>query len=162
VEELGLTREAVGRRVGRGRVAVTNLMRLLDLPDEVIELLEQGALSEGHGRALLLAEDHQARRGLARAAVADGWSVRVTEAKARESNGDATGSSGTGKRTSRLSLHPDAAEAAQEIADALADALGAEVRVKALRQGGYRAEISFASPEDAIELARSLRAGTPA
>ena len=62
VEELGLTREEVGRRVGRSRVAVSNLMRLLDLPDEVIELLQAGALSEGHGRALLLAEDHTARR----------------------------------------------------------------------------------------------------
>ncbi len=61
VEELGLTREEVGRRVGRGRVAVSNLVRLLDLPDEVIELLQEGALSEGHGRALLLAEDHGAR-----------------------------------------------------------------------------------------------------
>ena len=86
VEELGLTREDVGRRVGRGRVAVSNLMRLLDLPDEVIELLEDGALSEGHGRALLLAEDHGARRSLARTAVDEGWSVRVVEARARESN----------------------------------------------------------------------------
>jgi ParB family chromosome partitioning protein len=163
VEELGLTREAVGRRVGRGRVAVTNLMRLLDLPDEVIELLEQGALSEGHGRALLLAEDHQARRTLARAAVADGWSVRVTEAKARESNG-AGDVGGTHARTRATppGAHPDAAEAAEEIADALTEALGAEVRVKPLRQGGFRAEISFASPQDAIELARSLRAGAPA
>ena len=55
VEELGLTREAVGLRVGRSRVAVTNLMRLLDLPDDVLELLERGDLTEGHGRALLLA-----------------------------------------------------------------------------------------------------------
>src|SRR4029077_20765148 len=86
VEELGLTREEVGRRVGRGRVAVTNLIRLLDLPDEVIELVEGAALSEGHGRALLLAEDHQARRSLAREAAAEGWSVRVTEANARLSN----------------------------------------------------------------------------
>ena len=86
VEELGLTREEVGRRVGRSRVAVSNLMRLLDLPDEVIELLEQGALSEGHGRALLLAEDHGARRSLARDAVAEGWSVRIAEARARASN----------------------------------------------------------------------------
>jgi ParB family chromosome partitioning protein len=163
VEELGLTREAVGRRVGRGRVAVTNLMRLLDLPDEVIELLEDGALSEGHGRALLLADDHQARRSLARAAAADGWSVRVTEAKARESN--AAGEPGAGPKRrggSPRALHPDATQAAREIAETLADALGAEVNVRPIRSGGYRAELSFASPEEAIELARSLRAGTPA
>ena len=72
VEELGLTREEVGLRVGRSRVAVSNLIRLLDLPDEAIELLEQGTLSEGHGRALLLAEDHGARRRLARSAAASG------------------------------------------------------------------------------------------
>src|SRR5271165_7281904 len=86
VEELGLTREEVGRRVGRGRVAVSNLLRLLDLPDEVIELLQDGQLSEGHGRALLLAEDHTARRALARTAVQEGWSVRTTEARARDRN----------------------------------------------------------------------------
>jgi ParB family chromosome partitioning protein len=51
VEELGLTREDVGRRVGRSRVAVTNLMRLLELPDEVLDLLVDGTLTEGHGRA---------------------------------------------------------------------------------------------------------------
>ena len=55
VDELGLTREEVGRRVGRSRVAVSNLIRLLDLPDEALALLERGELSEGHGRALLLA-----------------------------------------------------------------------------------------------------------
>ena len=58
VEELGLTREDVGRRVGRSRVAVSNLLRLLDLPDEVLDLLAAGHLSEGHGRALLTASDH--------------------------------------------------------------------------------------------------------
>ena len=84
VEELGLTREQVGRRVGRSRVAVSNLIRLLDLPDEVIELLQEGAFSEGHGRALLLAEDHTARRRLARAAVGEGWSVRVRGARSCE------------------------------------------------------------------------------
>src|ERR1700704_2115081 len=74
VEELGLTREEVGRRVGRGRVAVSNLVRLLDLPDEVLELLQEGALSEGHGRALLLVEEHSTRASLARLAVQEGWS----------------------------------------------------------------------------------------
>src|SRR5215210_3765754 len=83
VEELGLTRESVGLRVGRSRVAVSNLVRLLDLPDEVLDLLERGELSEGHGRALLLATDHADRRRLARSAVADGWSVRVLEERAR-------------------------------------------------------------------------------
>ena len=56
VEELGLTQEEVGRRVGRSRVAVSNLLRLLDLPDAALDLLESGALTEGHGRALLLEE----------------------------------------------------------------------------------------------------------
>src|SRR5271154_4308640 len=86
VEELGLTREEVGKRVGRGRVAVSNLMRLLDLPDETIELLQDGSLSEGHGRALLLAADHADRARLARTAAQEGWSVRTAEARARAAN----------------------------------------------------------------------------
>src|SRR3954470_3615904 len=83
VEELGLTREEVGRRVGRSRVAVSNLLRLLDLPDEALALLEEGRLSEGHGRALLTAGDHDTRRRLARDAAREGWSVRTTEERAR-------------------------------------------------------------------------------
>ena len=153
VEELNLTREEVGLRVGRGRVAVSNLVRLLDLPDAVIELLDCGALTEGHGRALLLAEDHRARSSLARSAVREGWSVRVTEAQARESNG--TGARLTG--SSRRTIHPDVAQAAREIAEALGGALGAEVKVSPARDGGYRAELSFATPEEAVEMARRLR-----
>jgi ParB family chromosome partitioning protein len=158
VEELGLTREDVGRRVGRGRVAVSNLIRLLDLPDEVIELLEGGTLSEGHGRALLLAEDHGARRSLARSAAAEGWSVRVVEGRARESNaaaGEAKGGA-DGRTKAARGPHPDQVQAAQELAEALGGALGADVRVKPIRAGGYRAEIEFSTPEEALELARRL------
>ncbi|MGH2910470.1 MAG: ParB/RepB/Spo0J family partition protein, partial [Solirubrobacteraceae bacterium] len=54
-EDLGLTREQVGQRIGRKRVAVSNLVRLLDLPDEALELIASRQLSEGHGRALLTA-----------------------------------------------------------------------------------------------------------
>jgi len=155
VEELALTREQVGLRVGRSRVAVSNLIRLLDLPDDVIELLAAGTLSEGHGRALLLAEDHGARRDLARAAVDQGWSVRVTEARARQRN---AGEGATKKRAAAAdSVHPDQEQAARDIAEALGSALGAEVRVRAEREGGYRAELSFSTPEEAIELARRLR-----
>ena len=68
VEEFGLTKEEVGRRVGRSRVAISNLVRLLELPDEVLSMLEAGELSEGHGRAVLQAPDHNARRRIAREA----------------------------------------------------------------------------------------------
>ena len=159
VEELGLTREEVGRRVGRSRVAVSNLVRLLDLPDEVIELLQDGALSEGHGRALLLAEDHSARASLARTAVQEGWSVRTAEARARQGNASVEELDGASARRKRPAgeAHPDQEQASREIADALGAALGAEVLVKPTRDGGYRAELSFATSEEAIELARRLR-----
>ena len=159
VEELSLTREEVGRRVGRGRVAVSNLIRLLDLPDEVIEMLQEGTLSEGHGRALLLVEDHGARTRLARAAAQEGWSVRVVEARARETNateGQIEGGRAGARNKTRAELHPDQIHAASEIADALRRALGADVQVRPARDGGYRAELSFASPEEALELARRL------
>ena len=98
VDELGLTREEVGRRVGRSRVAVSNLMRLLDLPDEVLELLVEGRLTEGHGRALLMAGDHAERRRLARAASEQGWTVRETEARARDAGRPARGRTGATPR----------------------------------------------------------------
>jgi ParB family transcriptional regulator, chromosome partitioning protein len=156
VEELELTREEVGRRVGRSRVAVSNLLRLLDLPDEVIEMLERGQLSEGHGRALLLAEDHSARRRLARETMREGWSVRVVEARAREVN--KAGGSKRSKPSMRAprSVHPDQQEAVATIAATLEGVLGAEVRVRAEKKG-YRAELSFASSAEALALAERLR-----
>jgi ParB family chromosome partitioning protein len=155
VEELGLSREEVGRRVGRSRVAVSNLLRILDLPDEVLELLEHGELTEGHGRALLLAEDHGERRRLGREAAREGWTVRVLEAKAREANGV------TEARPSRKTpgVHPDQAAAAAEVGEALGRALGVEVRVRPTSAGGYRAELSFEDAEQARELAARLAAG---
>jgi ParB family transcriptional regulator, chromosome partitioning protein len=161
VEELGLTRAEVGRRVGRSRVAISNLVRLLELPDEAIELIEQGALSEGHGRALLIAEDHGARRTLARAAAAEGWSVRALEARARDSNGSARLNGSAGRARSPRG-GADRAEAASQIAGALSEALGAEVHVRPLRSGAYRVELTFASAAEALELARRVGASPAA
>jgi ParB family transcriptional regulator, chromosome partitioning protein len=158
VEELGLTREEVGRRVGRSRVAVSNLIRLLDLPDDAIELVQEGRLSEGHGRALLLAEDHGERRSLARSAAQGGWSVRVTEERARASNDRSGGTSIRAQRATPATLHPDQLAAAQEIGAALGEALGDEVAVRATPRGGYRAEVRFDSREEALALAERLRA----
>jgi ParB family chromosome partitioning protein len=160
VEELGLTREQVGKRVGRGRVAVSNLLRLLELPDEALGLLESGDLSEGHGRALLLAKDHTARHHLARAAAAEGWSVRTVEDRARRANGEAKG--GRGPRRATREVHPDQAAAAAEIEMALGGALGADVRVHPIAGRGYRVELSFDSREEALVLAERVGVRSPA
>jgi len=155
VEELGLTREVVGLRVGRSRVAVSNLLRLLDLPDEAIALLEAGDLSEGHGRALLLAMDHADRRRLAGAAVAEGWSVRTLEARARSAN-DAAVAPVRRRAAAKPAVHPDQVAGATRIADELGAALGIEVTVTP-RGTGYRVEFAFDDPDEALSLARRLR-----
>jgi ParB family transcriptional regulator, chromosome partitioning protein len=161
VEELGLTREDVGRRVGRSRVAVSNLMRLLELPDEVLDLLTDGTLSEGHGRALLMASDHSDRRRLARTAAQEGWTVRRTEEQARATEGDAgdAGAAGTlaGARRRAPELHPDQAEAAGRLGDALGRVLGTDVRV-APKGEGYKVTLAFASLDEAMALAERLGA----
>jgi len=154
VEELGLTREEVGIRVGRSRVAVSNLIRLLDLPDEALELIDRGDLTEGHGRALLLASDHATRRTLARDAAHHRWSVRELESRAR-SAGEA--SEGRRRRRARPALHPDQAAAIELIADALSAALGRDVDVAPARGTGYRVQLSFESLDDALDVARRLR-----
>jgi ParB family chromosome partitioning protein len=154
-EELGLSREEVGARVGRSRVAVSNLIRLLDLPDEALVLIEAGELSEGHGRALLTATDNDERRRLARAAVDGGWSVRELEGRARRANG---GASATRLRSRpRRRLHPDQEAAASQINDALGAALGREVEVSPTAAGGYRVNLSFGSLDEALDLATRLR-----
>ena len=113
IEDLGLSKEDLARRVGRSRPAVSNLIRLLDLPDEALDLLESGELSEGHGRALLSARGNDVRRRLARDAARGGWSVRETENRAklagqpksdsRSQTGAAHGGGGSGDRGGRRS-----------------------------------------------------------
>jgi ParB family transcriptional regulator, chromosome partitioning protein len=154
VEELGLTREEVGLRVGRGRVAVSNLMRLLDLPDEAFDLLERRELSEGHGRALLTAPDNFTRRNLARQAVAGGWSVRELESRARTAAAGNVPASI--ERPTATDDDPDRQAAAERIADALGSALGADVKVRGGAKG-FTAQIAFSSLDEALQLAERLR-----
>jgi ParB family chromosome partitioning protein len=160
VEELGLSHEEVGRRVGRSRVAVSNLIRLLDLPDEALALIEAGHLTEGHGRALLTVEDHSIRRSLARASAAEGWSVRELEARARAAS-RADGSAGRPRRSRprrrRTALHPDQEDAVARISDMLGGALGRELEVVPVAGGtGYRVALTFESVDEALDLARRL------
>ena len=156
VEEFGLTKEEVGRRVGRSRVAISNLVRLLELPDEVLAMLEAGELSEGHGRAVLQAADHHARRRIAREARDRQLSVRQTEALAR----------GPGNAQSVRPRKPrlqsaDAIEAARAAEEALATAIGAEVRVRLGRRGGT-VEIPFDDLSEVRTMARRIDRGNAA
>src|SRR4029079_3445106 len=89
------------------RVAISNLVRLLELPEETLELIERGDLSEGHGSALLLYKEHAAPRRTAIEARDGGWSVRETERRAREAEGQPEPEK---KRFTR-EIHPDLAEA---------------------------------------------------
>lgn len=153
VDDLGLTKEEVGRRVGKSRVAVSNLIRILELPDEALDLIAAGDLSEGHGRAILTEKDHDRRRTLARDARDHGWSVRETESRARGDREPARRQSGP------ISIHPDQADALAAAEDALTAAIGHEVKVRA-KGDGAKAELVFDNPAEAIDLAERLLRGS--
>ena len=152
VDDLGLTKEELGRRIGRSRVAVSNLIRLLDLPDEALALVEGGQLSEGHGRALLMCRDQGGRRSLAREAVAAGWSVRDTERRAKALE---AGPGEVRERGGLIQLHPDLADALGAAEDALTAAIGHQIKVRA-EGTGCRVEFTLDSPSEAVELAERL------
>ncbi|HRQ63606.1 MAG TPA: ParB/RepB/Spo0J family partition protein, partial [Xanthomonadaceae bacterium] len=82
IEEFDLTHQQAAEAVGRSRAAVSNLLRLLELPEEIRRLLESGGLEMGHARALLTLPEARAI-ALAREASAKGWSVRELEQRAR-------------------------------------------------------------------------------
>jgi ParB family chromosome partitioning protein len=149
VEELGLTKEELAKRVGRSRPAVSNLIRLLELPDEALELLESGDLSEGHGKALLGLPGNDVRRRLARDAARGGWSVRETEERVRLAGQPKA-------RPRRAAADPDAMAALRDVADALEEAIGHEVAARA-KGDGIVAELRFDDARDAHALARRLR-----
>jgi ParB family chromosome partitioning protein len=147
VEDLGLSKEELARRLGRSRSAISNLIRLLDLPDDVLELLASGNLSEGHGRAILVVSGNEARRSLAREAATRGWSVRETERRAK------TGPVG---RRAKVVPHPDQEAALARAEEALESALGTGVRVRAARRG-IRAELHFDDLEELLSFARERK-----
>jgi ParB family transcriptional regulator, chromosome partitioning protein len=154
VEDLGLSKEELARRVGRSRPAVSNLIRLLDLPDETLELLEAGELSEGHGKALLGAPANDVRRRLARDAAKGGWSVREIENRVKL----ASQPKKRAKGAQRVST--EEAAAMREAADRLETALGHEVKVRP-RGAEVAVEIHLADLAEVQALARKLARNRP-
>lgn len=136
VEDFGQTQADVARSVGRSRSSVANLIRLLELPDDVQEMLVAGVLTEGHGRAILMADGAKKRRAVAKQAAEQGLSVRATEALARANS---AGGDGTAARRTPRELP----EIADEAIDAFHGVFEAPVRVKAGAGGRVIVEIAF-------------------
>jgi ParB family transcriptional regulator, chromosome partitioning protein len=147
-DEHGLGVLEIAERVGRSRAAVSNTLRLLELPDDVIALIESGTLSEGHGRAILQQPEHGDRRRLARRAATAGLSVRETEQLARRGR-PSTGQGAVGGPA----WFDDIQEA--DLLDAASRALGVPVRVRA-RRGGVQIELQVTSDAELDRLQRRL------
>ncbi len=150
VDDLGISKEELARRVGRSRAAISNLIRLLDLPDSALALLERGELSEGHGRAILQVRDQDRRARLAKQAASEGWSVRDTERRAAGS------SSARSRKPSGGRISAEERAAMTEAEDLLGSALGQDVRVR--RDGsGVKAELRFEDLGELESLAKRLK-----
>lgn len=149
VDEFGLTHERIAMLVGRSRVAVTNLLRLLELPDDVQGMIEQGELSEGHGRALLALADHGQRRKVARIVASEGLTVRQTEALTKKLNeAELEGAVPAGR--------PAAGADFADLVDELYGLLEAPVRIRSGKRGGS-IQISFKSRAELERLVGLLR-----
>ena len=84
IDNIGLTQEVIADRVGKHRTVITTSMRLLRLPTEIQRIIEEGSLSAGHGRALLMVDEPAAQREVANMAIESGWSVRDIERAIRK------------------------------------------------------------------------------
>jgi ParB family chromosome partitioning protein len=142
IDEFGLSLGDVAERVGHSKPSVSNRMRLLDLPDDVLAMVERGELSEGHARAVLAVPDQEGRRWLAREIVKTGMSVRAAEGKARFA--------GARQKPRRKGAPVDPALAAR-VRTAAERLTGLPVR---LTRG--RLEVHFADEVELAELAESL------
>ncbi|MBV8079686.1 MAG: ParB/RepB/Spo0J family partition protein [Actinobacteria bacterium] len=141
LDEFELSLGEVSERVGRSKPAISNKVRLLELPDDVLAMVERGELSEGHARAVLAVPDQTERRKLARKIVAQGMSVRAAERAARWS----------GARTKPRTKSPVDPALAARVKVGLKRLTGLDVRV-----APGRIELAFEDEHDLEELAQRL------
>ncbi len=144
LDEFELSLADVAERVGRSKPSVSNRLRLLELPEEVLWMLVRGELTEGHARAVLALRDHDARRRLARRIARDGLSVRAAEKAAQD------GGAARRPRTRASSVDPALAERVRAAAERVT---GLPARVTA-----GKVELSFESETQLEELAEVLEA----
>jgi ParB family chromosome partitioning protein len=142
LDEFALELGEVAERVGRSKPSVSNRIRLLDLPDDVLGMLERGQLTEGHARAVLSVPDHEGRRRLAREIVQKGLSVRAAEQRAKWAGA---------KQKPRVRAMPVDPALATRVRDALRALTGFDAKV-----GASRVELAFADEHELAELAEAL------
>lgn len=151
MEEGGLTHEALGTKLGRNRVTISNALRLLDLPLEIQRLLTVGRLTAGHGRALLALQGNPLQQRLARRAADESLSVREVEDLVRRYQAMSSSTS----RSRGISERPAAALEAQR---RLADHLQTRVRVEMGKRKG-KIVLDFVSLEE-LDRLLSIMTGT--
>ena len=144
IEDFNMTQEAVAHRVGKSRSAVTNLLRLFQLPPQVQRLVADGQVSAGHAKVLLGTPDRAFQEALARRIVADGLTVRETEEAVRQRNGAGSGEPVPEGGTPGSKLR---APGLLELEGLLADQLDTRVKINMGPKRG-RVVIEFADLED--------------
>jgi ParB family transcriptional regulator, chromosome partitioning protein len=142
IDEFSLSLGEVAERVGRSKPSVSNRIRLLDLPDDVLGMVERGQLTEGHARAVLAVPDHEGRRRLAREIVQKGLSVRVAEQRAKWAGA---------KQKPRVRATPVDPALAARVRDALQRLTGFHAKVSS-----GRVELVFADEHELEEIAEAL------
>ncbi len=142
IDEFSLSLGEVAERVGRSKPSVSNRIRLLDLPDDVLGMVERGQLTEGHARAVLAVPDHEGRRRLAREIVQKGLSVRVAEQRAKWAGA---------KQKPRVRATPVDPALAARVRDALERITGFHAKVTS-----GRVELVFADEHELEEIAEAL------
>ncbi len=149
-DEFRLPQSEIARVVGRNRSTVANLLRLLQLPQEIQAMVHQGDLSEGHARPLLGVGDPERMLELAREAVINGWSVRQMEgAVAGRRDGSVPPPSlGASRKSQRGTTPADV----KRVEDALRKHLGTDVRVTSRRRGRGFLTVSYYSNDDLARL----------
>ena len=148
IESFGYTQDALARVIGKSRSHLANLMRLLSLPDEVQRHVRDGALSAGHARALIAAEDPAA---LAAKAIRQGLTVRQLEQAAKAGGG--AGRAGPGARASGA---PQKDADTRLLEGDLSAAIGMKVEIRHGNTGGGELRISYRSLEDLDQICRKL------
>jgi ParB family chromosome partitioning protein len=138
IDECNLTQDEVAQKIGKDRSTITNIIRLLKLPDEIKDSLKDGGISMGHARALLSVDDTSAQKYLWKKILKNNLSVRKVEALIKDLGE---------KKSSKTKESPKRSIFVQKAEENLREIFGTKVNIRMKNEGGA-IEIEFYSPED--------------